>query len=289
MTDQNNDRRHRVAILAYDGLCTFEFGIAAEVFALPRPELGIPWYDSRVCAIQTGPLSALGGISVSAPYGLEALDWADTVVIPGWSGSAVPVPQDLTTRIAAAGRSGKRLISICSGIFVLAASEVLNTRRATTHWRYTDCLKAAYPAISVEQDALYVEDANIFTSAGSAAGLDLCLHIVKLDFGSKIANAVARRLVLPAHRDGGQAQFIPSPVTGGVTSLAPFLDWLLANLSGAHTVKSMAARLGQSERTFIRRFRNATGTSPQRGCGLRTTTAVSTRSSARMTCSISAG
>lgn len=258
----STNTRHRVAILAYDNLCTFEFGIAVEVFALPRPELDVPWYECRVCSHVGSSLSALGGISVTAPNGLEALEWADTIVVPGWSGGGVPVPQALCDEIAYAFAAGKRVVSICSGVFVLAAAGILNGRQATTHWRYAEQLEETYPQIRVERDALYVEDGTAFTSAGSAAGLDLCLHIVKQDYGSEVANAVARRLVLPTHRDGGQTQFIPSPVSNGDDTLAPFLDWLRENLNGQHSVKSMAQRLGQSERTFIRKFQAATGTSP---------------------------
>ncbi len=262
MSVSTADPPRKVAILAYDSLCAFEFGIAVEIFSLERPELEVPWYECRVCALNGGPMDAAGGMSVTAPYGPEVLDWADTIIIPGWSGTSVPVPQQLRNVLSQACKRGARLVSICSGAFVLAAAGVLDGRRAVTHWRYAELLQAGYPRIHVEQDALYIEDANLFTSAGSAAGLDLCLHIVNQDYGSKIANAVARRLVLPAHRDGGQTQFIPSPVSGTADGLAPFLDWLRGDLVGEHSVRSMARKLGQSERTFIRKFHQATGTSP---------------------------
>ncbi|MEM7429073.1 MAG: transcriptional regulator FtrA [Pseudomonadota bacterium] len=262
MNASHKHRRPRVAIMAYEKLCTFEFGIAVEVFALERPELDVPWYECRVFSLEECGLSAMGGISFSASYGPEAIDWADTIIVPGWSGIDVPVPDRLCTLLSAARGKGKRLVSICSGVFVLAASGVLAGLRATTHWRYADQLQAAYPLVQVQQDALYVEDGGVFTSAGSAAGLDLSLHLVKQDYGSSIANAVARRLVLPTHRDGGQAQFVPAPVSRNPGNLAPILDWLLEHLDQPHSVQSMASRAGQSQRTFIRRFRQATGLSP---------------------------
>ncbi|MEM6499885.1 MAG: transcriptional regulator FtrA [Pseudomonadota bacterium] len=255
-------RRHRVAIMAYDRLCTFEFGIALEVFALPRPELSVPWYDCRVFAWNKSPLRSMGGLKVTAPHGRGTIDWADTIIVPGWSGVSDEVPMQLRNKIARAYAGGTRLVSICSGVFVLAAAGILDNRRATTHWRYVEQLQAAHPTIKVEGDALYVDEGDILTSAGSAAGLDLCLHIVRQDHGSKIANSVARRLVLPTHREGGQTQFIPTPVGDSGTGLAELLDWLREHLEHNHTVASMAAEAGLSERTFVRRFRNATGTSP---------------------------
>lgn len=262
MTRKSRQNNHRVAIMAYDGLCTFEFGIAVEVFALPRPELQIPWYDCRVFAWNRSRLKSLGGLTVSAPYGRRTLDWADTIIVPGWSGTSHVVPQQLRNGIAKAHQKGVRLVSICSGVFVLAAAGVLSNRRATTHWRYASRLQEEYPDITVEDDALYVQDGTVLTSAGSAAGLDLCLHIVRQDHGSKIANNVARRLVLPTHREGGQTQFIPAPVSNHNVGLAPLLDWLRENLDKQHTVASMAEQAGLSQRTFVRRFRDTTGTSP---------------------------
>ena len=262
MPRTNKNRKHRVAILAYDGLCTFEFGIAIEVFALPRPELQVPWYDCRVCAGDKRPLKSIGGLTVSAPHGPRTIDWADTIVIPGWSNIADDVPKPLRKRIAKAHDRGARLVSICSGVFVLAAAGILDHRRATTHWRYADQLRHAYPVIHVEPDVLYVDDGQILTSARSAAGLDLCLHIVRRDHGSRIANNVARRLVLPTHREGGQTQFIPVPVSDSSTGLANFLEQLQQSLDRQHTLASMAAQAGLSQRTFVRRFRDATGTTP---------------------------
>lgn len=253
---------HRVAVLAYDGLCTFEFGIAMEVFALPRPELPVPWYTCRACTFDGQPIRMLGNLSASVPHGPRTLAWADTIVVPGWGDLDTPVPDAVVRALARAHRRGARLVSICSGVFALAAAGVLEGRRATTHWRYVDRLRTRFPQIHVEPDALYVDDDQVLTSAGSAAGLDLCLHIVKKDHGSEIANAVARRLVLPAHREGGQTQYVPAPVGQDDAPLAPLLDQLRASLDTPHSVASMARAIGQSQRTFIRRFREATGQSP---------------------------
>lgn len=253
----------RVAVLAYDGLCTFEFGIAVEVFGLPRPEVGPDWYTCTVCGVGPGPYHALGGIRVEAGGGLADLAGAGTIVIPGWRGPDEPPPADLLAALRQAEAAGTRLLSICSGVFVLAAAGVLDGRRATTHWRYTDCLRARFPAIKVDPDVLYVDAGNILTSAGSAAGLDLALHLVRRDFGAAVANQVARRLVIPPHRDGGQAQFIDRPMPDRANShFAALLDTLRRDLAAPHTITDMARLAAMSERTFLRRFRAATGTSP---------------------------
>ncbi len=262
MTAKQEDQPHKVAVLTYDGLCAFEFGVAIEIFALPRPEIDGPWYACRVCSLDKRPLRADGGLSIAAPYGSRALAWADTILIPGWSDVDQPIPKRLTRALSKAHERGARLVSICSGVFVLAATGLLDGRSATTHWRYADRLRDAYPCIQVEPDMLYVDHGNILTSAGSAAGIDLCLHIVKRDYGTAVANTVARRLVLPTHRDGGQRQYIPAPVPVGPRPLGPLLDQFRAQLHIPHTVASMADQAGQSQRTFIRRFRESTGTSP---------------------------
>src|SRR5689334_8425558 len=201
-----------VVALAYDGLCTFEFGVAAEIFGLDRPEMGNAWYRFRVAAIEPGPLRALGGISVAADGGLALVENAGTIIVPGWRGADSPVPQRLLKALRRAHKRGARLLSFCSGVFVLAATGLLDGRRATTHWRYSDALASAYPEVTVVPDVLYVDEGNVLTAAGSAAGIDLSLHLVRRDWGAAAANSVARRLVVPCHRDGGQAQFIEAPV-----------------------------------------------------------------------------
>lgn len=201
-----------VVVLAYDGLCTFEFGIAVEVFGLPRPEMGENWYQFAVAGLDSGAMRATGGIHVVADGGLELLTQAGTIIIPGWKGSDVPVPAHLVDALRQAHQQGARLLSICSGVFILAATGLLSGRRATTHWRYSDTLKMQYPDINIEPDVLYIDEGTMLTSAGSAAGIDLGLHLIRRDYGSKAANQVARRLVVAPHRDGGQAQYIEKAV-----------------------------------------------------------------------------
>jgi AraC family transcriptional activator FtrA len=256
-----------VAVLAYDGLCTFEFALAVEVFGLRRPELGVPWYDFKVCAAERGPLRAEGGVTLQVAHGLRALEGAGTVVVPGWRHNLQePIPQALIAALRRAHARGARLVSICSGAFVLAATGLLDGRRATTHWRYTKLFAERFPRVRLVPDVLYVDEGQLLTSAGSAAGLDLCMHLVRKDYGAAIANEVARRLVIPPHREGGQAQFVPepiSPVEGG-SPLAPLLGWALENLREPISVRRLAHRAGMSERTFCRRFYAQTGTSPAR-------------------------
>jgi len=253
-----------VAILAYDGLCTFEFGIAVEVFGLARPEFEFPWYTHRIVAADAGPMRAMGGIQVIADAGLEGLAEADTVVIPGWRNRDERPPEALLSAIQAAHGRGARLVSICSGVFVLAAAGLLEGQRATTHWRYTDELAERYPGIEVDPDVLYVDAGQIITSAGSAAGIDACLHLVARDFGTAVANSVARRLVMAPQRAGGQLQFIPAPVArDSRNDLAQVLEWARQQLHRPLTVAAMADRALMSERTFLRRFTQTTGVGPK--------------------------
>ena len=253
-----------VAVLAYDGLCTFEFGIAVEVFALPRPEFDFLWYDFAVVGADGPRCRALGGIEVRVDGGLELLRDARTIVVPGWRDRKERPPAALTGAIAQAAERGARVLSICSGVFVLAAAGLLEGRRATTHWRHLPTLRRAYPSLALEEDVLYVDEGNVITSAGSAAGIDACVHLVRRDFGADVANAVARRLVMPAHREGGQAQFVPAPIAPrSERSLAPLLDWARAHLDETLTVARLAEQAAMSERTLLRRFRDATGTNPR--------------------------
>ncbi|MDQ0394940.1 transcriptional regulator FtrA [Labrys monachus] len=253
-----------VAVLAYDGLCTFEFGVAYEVFGLPRPEMGPGWYGYVACAIEAGPLHAAGGLTVVVDAGLDRLAGADLIVAPGWRGIDAPVPPDLVAALRQAHASGARILSLCSGIAVLAAAGFLDGRRATTHWRYAEAIRARYPAIDLDPARLYVDEGDVLTAAGSAAGIDLCLHVVRRDFGPDAANSVARRLVVPPHREGGQAQFIerPMPRERAGTRLGPLIDWLRANLAAPHSIETIAARSGMSARTLQRRFEEATGLPP---------------------------
>ncbi len=248
----------------YNGLCTFEFSIVAEVFGLERPELGDGWYRFASVAVEPGPLRAQGGLSVQASADLALLEQADLIVVPGWRGINEPVPMALQQALKRAWQRGATVASICSGAFVLAATGLLDGRRAATHWRYAQALAQRYPAIEVDAQVLYVQDERLFTSAGSAAGIDLMLHLVRRDFGVQVANSVARRLVVAAHRSGGQAQFIEQPLVKDASGqLAQLLDRVRADLRRDWTVAAMAEVLAMSPRTFLRRFTAGTGMAPR--------------------------
>ena len=256
-------KKHLVVALAYDRLCTFEFGCVVELFALERPELGVDWYDFKVCAVEPGPIRAAGGITVQAPYEPALLALADTIVIPGWRDADEPPPPALLDAIRAAHARGARLCSICSGVFVLAAAGVLDGLRATTHWRYTERLARRHPRVMVQPDDLYVDQGQVITSAGSAAGIDMLLHLVRRDHGARVGNLVAQRLVVAPHREGGQAQFLPRPMAHDEQGrLSRLMDWLRAHPAQAHSVKSMAERAAMSARTLQRQFQDATGMGP---------------------------
>jgi AraC family transcriptional activator FtrA len=254
-----------VAVLAYDGLCTFEFGCALEVFALERPEMGPRWYRCTVAAAEPGPLHAAGGLAVTPEGGLDLLREAGTVVVPGWRGVDAAVPAPLAEALRQAHAGGARILSLCSGAFVLAAAGLLDGRRATTHWRYHAALAARFPGLRLVPDVLYVDEGSVLTAAGSAAGLDLMLHLVRRDFGPAAANAVAERLVVPAHRAGAQAQRLPRPVPperGAAARLSATLDEVRRRLDEAWPIARLARAAATSPRSLNRRFRDATGMSP---------------------------
>lgn len=258
-------RNRSVVAVAYDGLCTFEFGVATELFGLPRPELDVGWYEYEVVSADAGPLRTIGGITVSAPNDLDRIRRAGTVVLPGWRDPAERPPDSLLDALRTAHEQGARLVSICSGVFVIAATGLLDGQVATTHWRYTDRLRAQYPNIEVRPEVLYVDNGSILTSAGSAAGLDLGLHLIRRDFGSDVANTVARRLIIAPHRDGGQAQFIDHAVVDdGEETLASTMAWAAERLDQPLTVADLAAHAAMSQRTLARRFRADVGVSPHR-------------------------
>ncbi|MFK7855661.1 MAG: transcriptional regulator FtrA [Granulosicoccus sp.] len=261
MIDADQQTGNRVVALIYDGLCTFEYGIVAEVFGLYRPELGGHLYRFSSVAVEPQPVRAAGGLMVSASGTQQDLNQADTIIVPGWRGKDEPVPETLTDSIIAAHQRGARLLSICSGIYVLAAAGLLTNRAATTHWRYREDFSAKHPEVNIDENALYIEDGAIVTSAGSSAGIDACLHIVRTDYGAKIANTVAKRLVMHAHRDGGQSQFIeqPLPKPGPANKLARVIDEVRSKLADTHKISSMAEIAGMSSRTFQRRFLAYTG------------------------------
>jgi len=263
--------RHSVAVYAFDGMSPFELGCVVEVFGLPRPELGVPWYDFKVCAESPRPLRAVGGFTLATEFGLDDLAAADTIVVTAVPDVRGEVPPGLLDALRQAHERGARIVSICSGAFALAAAGLLDGLDATTHWKYAQILAERFPAVRVDPDVLYLDRGRILTSAGSAAGLDLCLHLVRLDHGPAIANAVARRLVLPPHRDGGQAQFIEAQFLQGPGvgradggGIARSMDWALENLAAPITVADLARIARMSERSYLRNFSRATGTSPLR-------------------------
>jgi AraC family transcriptional activator FtrA len=254
-----------VVVVAYDGLCTFEFGCAVEVFGLMRPEMGEGWYRFTVAAVEKGPLCAAGGVRVLVDGGAELIAEAGTVIVPGWRGATEPVPEELCAALRAAHAKGARILSLCSGVFVLAAAGLLDGRRATTHWRYFEALAARHPDLCVVPDVLYVDEGDVLTAAGSAAGLDLCLHLIRRDFGPAAANSVAERLVVPAHRDGDRAQRLARPVPrerAGGSLLAATLERVRARLAEAWPIARLAAEAATSPRGLHRRFRDAVGLAP---------------------------
>jgi AraC family transcriptional regulator, transcriptional activator FtrA len=255
-------RVQTVAVLAYDGVNAFELGLAVEVFGLT--DMGPGWYRVVVCTEHPGrPLIANNGLKIIADAGLKTLARADTIIVPGWSDKEVTPSATLLDALRRAHQRGVRIASICSGVFVLAAAALLDGRRATVHWAQTDLLSSRYPAVNVDPNVLYVDDGDIMSSAGRAAGLDLCLHIVRRDYGAEIANRVAQRLVVPPHREGGQAQYIPQSVRKAEgDTLAPVFAWAQHHLDQDLTINRLASRARMSRRTFIRRFEEATGMSP---------------------------
>jgi AraC family transcriptional activator FtrA len=258
--------RRTVSVLAYAGMSVFETGIVTEVFGIPRPEFDLPWYDLTVCAERPGPVPLIGGAHLDTPYGLDVFARASTVIVPGVADVTADPSPELTNALQLAHQRGARVMSICSGAFALAAAGLLDGRRATTHWRYADLLRRRFPAVNVDPNVLYVDHGDVLTSAGSAAGLDLCLHIIRQDHGAAIANAVARRLVTQPHRDGGQAQFIEAPMTNAPDDdgVARSMDWALAHLTQPITVETLARSARMSSRTYLRHFARSTGTSPIR-------------------------
>lgn len=252
---------HQVAILAYDQLATFELGCAIELFALPRPEYR-DWYQTDVVCLDSPPLRATGGIEIQARQ-IDSLAGYQTLVVPGWGAENKPISPQLAAAILQLHQRGGRIISLCSGAFLLAELGLFNSGQATTHWRYAKQFKQRFPDIEFVDDVLYLLDGQIGCSAGSAAGIDLGLEIIRQDYGYQIANQVARRLVLPTHRNGGQAQFVETPMVERHQHFAQTLDWALQQLDQTIDVDQLATHAHMSRRSFDRHFRAALGISPQ--------------------------
>src|SRR5580692_859241 len=235
-----------------------------EVFGGVRKDFPVPWwYEMQLCSIGDGPVRTAEGFLFDGPFGLEDLVRADTVIVPACANCQDEPSPALLDALREAYRRGARIASICTGAFTLAAAGLLDGRRASTHWMHADELARRWPAVRVEPNVLYIDDGQILTSAGAAAGLDLCLHIVRRDHGTRIANTLARRLVIPPHREGGQAQYIEQPLpASGSRGLGSSLDWAREHLGQPLTVEDLARQALMSPRTYARRFRETTGTTP---------------------------
>jgi transcriptional regulator GlxA family with amidase domain len=251
---------HQVVVLALHDFVAYDMGIACEVFARARTSGGAPAYDVQVCG-QARTLRSRA-FEMRVFFGLEAISRADTVLIPGVEDPGARTPEPVLAALRDAWQRGARLAAICSGAFVLAATGLLDGRRATTHWIGAAHLAQRYPKIKVEPDALFVDEGRIITSAGASAGLDMCLHLIRRDHGQAVAAHSARLAVAPLTREGGQSQFIRHELPAAVSGLAPVIDWMMANLDKPLSVETLAARAGMSSRTFARRFREQTGTTP---------------------------
>ncbi|GHH26865.1 AraC family transcriptional regulator [Streptomyces lanatus] len=254
-----------VAVAVADGAPTLELAVPCEVFGIDRSDLVDPWYELRLCAAQPGPLRTAAGLIVPTSDGLDRLGEADTVVVAACSRAVQLDPSaDLLEAVRRAHELGRRIVSICSGAYVLAAAGLLDGRRATAHWMSAMDFTHRFPDVDFDPASLYIQDGTILTSAGTGSAIDLCLHLVRQDHGSAVANEVARRMVVPPHREGGQAQYARPPVRVRKASdtLAPVLEWARRHLHEQLTVPQLAREAGLSERTFARRFRETFGTTP---------------------------
>ncbi|WP_327665689.1 GlxA family transcriptional regulator [Streptomyces sp. NBC_00498] len=255
-------RRHRVVALLNPPQSPFELACATEVFGtVPQDEP--PRYSFRICAEHPGPVPTTAGYAMLVDSGLDALKRADTVIVPGWQPPGAPVSPAVTAALLAAHRRGSRIVAICTGAFVLARAGLLDGRRAATHWRDSARLAAAFPEVQVDQDVLFVDHGDVATSAGTGAGIDLCLHLVRSDHGAAYATEVARNMVLPPHREGSQLQYAAGPAPAKADeSLAPLLEWAASRLDTRLTLDRLAEHAGLSGRTLARRFTEQLGTSP---------------------------
>lgn len=257
-------RREIVAVLLFSGGPIFESSIPLSVFGIDRQDAGVPRYRLLVCAGEDGPLRTTGGLELTAPHGLEAIGRAGTVVVPAWRSITSPPPPEALDALRRAHEEGARIVGLCTGAFVLAAAGLLDGRPATTHWMYAPTLAKRYPSVHVDPRELFVDDGDVLTSAGTAAGIDLCLHIVRTDHGNEAAGALARRLVVPPRRAGGQERYLDRslPEEIGADPLAEVVAWALEHLHEQFDVETLAARAYMSRRTFDRRFRSLTGSAP---------------------------
>jgi transcriptional regulator GlxA family with amidase domain len=254
---------HRVAILCFDGLVAFDVTAPAQAFGLAHRGGGEPLYEVSTCSPGGAPVTTTSGFSIDPSGGLEATRRADTVVVPGYAGILAPPPGPVLDALRAAAARGARLMSVCTGAFGLAHAGVLDGRRAATHWAWAGELAERFPAVEVDPDALFVDEGEVLTSAGLSAGIDLSLHVIRRDHGVAAGERVARHMVAAPHREGGQAQFF-RPLPGGPSdgSLEPTRRWARERLAEPLDVATMSSHAGVSPRTFARRFREETGTTP---------------------------
>ena len=254
----------RVVSIAYRGLSLFEAGIVTEVFGLSRPGVVPPLYRYAVAQAEAGPLRTAGGLSVQADGGLRLLRDASLVVIPGWRNHLEPPSPALVGALRRAHERGARLMSICTGAFVLAATGLLDGKRATTHWLFVDAFRTMFPRVALDPNVLYVDEQGVLTSAGSAAGIDACLYVVRQDYGAEMANLIARIMVSSPHRAGGQAQYMAQPIPSRESrGLAQLMSWASERLAEPITVPQLARRAAMSERTLLRQFHAQTGMTPK--------------------------
>jgi transcriptional regulator GlxA family with amidase domain len=251
-----------VAVVAFDGITPFHLSVPCIVFGEDYSAGGVPRFDVRVCAVEPRMLRTTAGFDIAAPHGLDAIAAADIVIVPSWRDALEPPNDALASALRDAHARGAQMVGLCLGAFVLAAAGILDGRPATTHWVWADTFARRHPAVRVDAGVLYVDDGDVLTSAGTAASLDCCLHLLRRRCGARAANYVARRLVVPPHRQGSQAQFVEQPI--GIHArdarLSALLDWVQQHLREPHSLDSLAERALMSRRTFTRRFKQATGT-----------------------------
>ncbi|MET0557147.1 MAG: helix-turn-helix domain-containing protein [Solirubrobacterales bacterium] len=255
-------RRHRVVALCLDGLVAFDLTAPAQAFALAATPEGTPHYEFSTCSVDGGPVRTTSGFEITPQGGLRALARADTVVVPGYASLLEPPPEPALAALRRAGSRGARVLSVCTGAFALAHAGLLDGRRAATHWGYAELLAHRFPAVEVDAAALFVDEGEVLTSAGLSAGIDLSLHTIRKDHGAACGERVARHMVAPPHREGGQAQFIERPPSSAAGSLEATRAWAAERLERPLDVAAMAAHAGVSPRTFARRFREEAGTTP---------------------------
>jgi transcriptional regulator GlxA family with amidase domain len=255
-------RTNSIAVIAFNGINPFHLSVACTMFRADPNNSQVPDFKVKVCAVDPSPMLTNAGFSIHATHTLAGLRDAETIIVPSWHDTTELPPKALLDALRKAHQRGAKIVSFCLGAFVLAAAGLLDGRKATTHWRWADELAQRYPSIDVDPAVLYVDEGDVVTSAGCAAAIDCCLHLLRTQYGAEVANHVARRMVVSPFRQGGQAQFIEQPVFSSDTPdrLSLVMEWMMRNLKTAHALDDLAKRALMSRRTFTRRFRQVTGT-----------------------------